>query len=77
MAKSKKRKALKCLYAFVSIVIAVLVIATLFLRLWPAFGTRASREKKEEYARRASNFHDGIFYNEEDFSVMRDVEEGV
>lgn len=77
MEKSKKRKVLKCLCVFAGVVIAVLVIAILFLHLWPAFGARASREKMEGYAQRASNFHDGIFYNEEDCSVMRAVEEGV
>lgn len=77
MGKTKKRKILKCLYVFAGIVIVILAAVMLFLRLWPAFGAKASAEKQEEYAERAFNFHDGIFYNEEDFTVMRDVEEGV
>jgi len=77
MVKNKKKKVLKYLLVFICIVTVILVAAALFLRLWPAFGARASQKKIGEYAKRASNFHDGIFYNEEDFSVMRDVEEGV
>lgn len=77
MEKKQKRKILKCLYVFAGIVIAVLAATVLFLKLWPAFGAKASQEKMEQYAKRASNFHDGIFYNEEDFSVIRAVKEGI
>lgn len=77
MTKAKKRKVLIGLCVFAGIVIVILAAAVLFLRLWPAFGARASQKKMEAYEKRAANFHDGIFYNKEDFSVMRDVEKGV
>lgn len=77
MVKNKKKKVLKRLLVFICIVTIILAAAALFLRLWPVFGARAPQEKTEEYVKRASNFHNGIFHNEEDFSVMRDVEEGV
>ena len=63
MVNNKKKKVLKYLLVFICIVTVILGAAALFLRLWPAFGARASQKKIGEYAKRASNFHDGIFYN--------------
>lgn len=55
-------------------VATILLAVFLFLRLWPAFGGRASKEDRLDYANRAANYRNGIFYNEEDFQIMRKTE---
>ena len=49
----------------------LLTAAILFLKLWPAFGGRASAEDRQDYARRAENYRDGKFYNDGDFEIVR------
>lgn len=47
--------------------------ALLFLRFWPAFGGRSSKRDREDYAVRAKNYRDGLFYNDGDFAIMRET----
>lgn len=53
------------------IILILLLAVRLFLRLWPAFGGRASKEDRQDYESRAENFHDGKFYNDGEFKLVR------
>ena len=70
----KKHKLAKVAVVLAAILLSLLLAVLLFLRLWPAFGGRASREDKEDYAARAENYRDGKFYNDGDFQIMRETE---
>lgn len=66
-----KRKLIRAV-AIVLIILAVLAGAViLFLRLWPAFGGRASKQDRENYAERAGNYRNGKFYNDGDFQLLQ------
>lgn len=67
----KKHRILKGIFVLAGVVALILLVVFLFLRLWPAFGGRASKEDRLDYAKRADNYRNGIFYNEEDFQIMR------
>lgn len=71
---TKKHRVLKGILILAGAVALLLLTAFLFLRLWPAFGGRASKEDRLDYANRADNYRNGIFYNEEDFQIMRETE---
>lgn len=58
----------------IAVVGCLLVAAVLFLKLWPAFGGRADMEDRQDYARRAENYHDGKFYNDGDFEIVRETD---
>lgn len=66
----KKHKILRFLCVILGIVIILVLAVALFLMLWPALGGSASSGDKEEYAKRAENYVDGVFYNEEEYKVM-------
>ena len=52
------------------LIAAIILIALVFVFLWPSFGGSASRQDKIDYARRAPNFYDGVFHNQSGFSPM-------
>ncbi len=52
------------------IFLLLLFFVFLFLRLWPSFGGHASKNQKEEYRNRASNYVNEKFQNEKDLSLM-------
>lgn len=70
----KSHRWVKAGIIFIFIVASLLAAAVLFLKLWPAFGGRASAEDRENYARRAQNYRDGKFYNDGDFEIVRKTE---
>lgn len=47
----------------------------LFLKLWPSFGGSVSKSKREEYMKRANNYVDGQFQNENNFSIHSNTSE--
>ena len=62
---------------FVGIIICIAVFALIFIRMVPSFGyMSATKAEWEDYAKRASNYRDGKFENEHEFSVMEKVPEG-
>ena len=70
----KQHKLVRAAVVLAAILLSLILAVLLFLRLWPAFGGRASREDKEDYAARAENYRDGKFYNDGDFQIMRETE---
>lgn len=71
----KKYKLARVLAVSLLVLFCLLAAAVLFLRFWPAFGGRASKEDRENYAARAENYRDGKFYNDGDFQIMRETEQ--
>ena len=71
----KNHKWIKVLVMLVCILLILLVAALLFLKLWPAFGGRASAEDRQDYEDRAENYHDGKFYNDGDFQIVKETEQ--
>ena len=71
----KNHKWIKVLVMLVCILLILLVAALLFLKLWPAFGGRASAKDRQDYEDRAENYHDGKFYNDGDFQIVRETEQ--
>ncbi len=69
----KSHKWIKVGVIFLSVVLTLLLLAFLFLKLWPAFGGRASLEDKKDYESRAENYRDGKFYNDGDFQIVRET----
>lgn len=67
----KNHKWLKRILILMIVLACLLTAAVLFLKLWPAFGGRASAEDRQDYARRAENYWDGKFYNDGDFEIVR------
>ncbi len=67
----KQHKLARAAVVLAAILLSLILAVLLFLRLWPAFGGRASREDKEDYAARAENYRDEKFYNDGDFQIMR------
>lgn len=51
------------------VILIVLVIIFLFLNYWYQFGGKATKEDKKDYLKRASNYINGKFYNENDFKI--------
>ncbi|MCH5264547.1 MAG: MBL fold metallo-hydrolase [Lachnospiraceae bacterium] len=72
--KHKKGKLFKITIIFVGLILFLLLAAFLFLKLWPAFGGRASEEDRQNYASRAENYRDGKFYNDGDFQIVRETD---
>lgn len=71
----KKHRWLKAIIILLVILVVLLLAALLFLKLWPAFGGRASAEDRKNYEERAENYHDGKFYNDGDFQIVRETEQ--
>ncbi len=70
----KKHKLIRIAVVLAAVLLGLLLAVFLFLRLWPAFGGRASGKDKADYAVRAENYRDGKFYNDGDFQIMRETE---
>lgn len=71
----KKHKLARVLAVLLLVLFCLLAAVVLFLWFWPAFGGRASKEDREDYAARAENYRDGKFYNDGDFQIMRETEQ--
>ena len=56
--------------SIIGLIAALSLFAFIFLKIWKPFGGKANRADKKNYSERASNFYNGKFHNEEDFSVM-------
>ena len=54
----------------VALVVAIILFALVFLKLWKPFGGKASKLDRKNYAERAENYDGKKFHNLEDFSVM-------
>ena len=52
------------------IIISLSFIVFLFFKLWIPFGGTPSLSDKEDYEKRASNYKDGKFHNENDFKMI-------
>lgn len=63
----KNHKGIKAVVVLCGILLILLLAALLFLKLWPAFGGKASAEDRQDYENRAENYRDGKFYNDGDF----------
>lgn len=74
MEMLKNHRGLRIILGILCVLVIILVIAFLFIKLWPPFGGKASKEDQKDYAKRAENYKDGKFYNTGDFSIMRKVE---
>lgn len=61
---------LKILSVIASIIICIAIAAFLFIRLWKPMGGSASEEDRQNYASRAENYRDGLFYNDDEFDIM-------
>ena len=70
----KNHKWIKVVVILFVILLLLLLAALLFLKLWPAFGGRASAEDRQDYEARAENYRDGIFYNDGAFQIVRETE---
>ena len=57
----------KILIITLIILIVLILISSLFIKLYIPFGGTPSSSDRENYKKRASNYKDGKFYNENDF----------
>lgn len=71
----KNHKWIKAIIILLVVLMILLLAALLFLKLWPAFGGRASAEEQKDYEARAENYRDGKFYNDGDFQIVRETEQ--
>lgn len=73
----RKHRVVRILARILAVIVILIGIVIIFLNCWPAFGGKASKEDKQEYAKRASNYVNGKFQNEGEFSVMTKKEGAV
>ncbi len=66
---------LRILLILLICLLLIVLLALLFINFYPSFGGNASREKKAEYASRASNYFDGAFHNTGEFSLMTEADD--
>lgn len=66
----KNHKWVKVGVIFLGIILILLLAALLFLKLWPAFGAKASAEDRQDYENRARNYREGKFYNDGDLNTI-------
>ena len=52
------------------LIVAIILLALVFVSIWPSFGGKASKSDKLDYQSRAANFYGGKFHNDDDFSPM-------
>ncbi len=52
------------------IILIILLITFLFLKLWPSFGNEPSNYDEKNYLKRAKNYKNGKFYNENEFKMI-------
>ena len=71
---SKSHKLVRAVVVLIIIIMGIVVAVFTFLKLWPAFGGKASKEDKKDYARRAENYHDDRFFNDGDFQIQHKTE---
>lgn len=71
---SKSHKLVRAVVVLIIIIMGIVVAVFTFLKLWPAFGGKASKEDKKDYARRAENYHDDRFFNDGDFQIQHKAE---
>lgn len=71
----KRHKWIKVVVILFVILFLLLLAVLMFLKLWPAFGGRASAEDRKDYEARAENYRDGRFYNDGDFQIVRETEQ--
>ncbi|MCH5268566.1 MAG: MBL fold metallo-hydrolase [Lachnospiraceae bacterium] len=72
--RNVKGKLFKAVLIFVGVILLLVLAVVLFLKLWPAFGGRASEEDRKNYVARAENYYDGKFYNDGDFQIVRETD---
>lgn len=65
-----KKLMLKILGICITIVLIIVLAVFMFLKLWKPFGGTPSKEDKENYASRASNFENGKFKNINDYQMI-------
>ncbi len=65
-----------CFAALIVILLIILIVALLFLRFYPSVGKMPDKETQAEYANRMVFFYDGIFHNENDYTVMTGDSQG-
>ncbi len=58
----KKFKVVKILLWIIFIVIFLILFAKIFMRAYPAFGSRPTKADREDYAKRAENYFDGKYF---------------
>lgn len=63
-------KILRVLSVIMGVIIIILLAIIIFLKTWTVFGGSASKADMEDYAKRAINYNNGKFSNEEPFQVM-------
>ena len=52
------------------VILLLLLVIFLFLKLWPSFGNTPSSEDMKDYSKRAKNYNNGKFYNENEFKMI-------
>lgn len=65
-----KNKLVKILFIIILIIIILWFLVFIFLKLWPPFGRTPATEDMEDYAKRATNYKNGKFYNENEFQMI-------
>lgn len=60
----------KILIITLIILVVLILISSLFIKLYIPFGGTPSSSDRENYKKRASNYKDGKFYNENDFQMI-------
>ena len=56
-------------------IISLSLVIFLFFKLYPPFGGNPSYKDKEDYEKRASNYKNGKFQNENEFELMYNTDE--
>lgn len=69
-------RVIKNLMIFLVILVIIFLIVYLFLKLYPPFGGKVSKDDMLDYSKRANNYIDGKFYNENEFKMIyKDIKE--
>ena len=66
----KKSVAVKILVGIVTVVCLLVLLAELVLHFWAPLGGKTNKNDREDYAKRADNFKDGIFQNTKHFEMI-------
>ena len=70
LKKLKSNRLIKIILIILLVIILILLAVTLFMKFYKPFGGTISNDDKKDYANRASNYYDGKFHSEDDFSLM-------
>ena len=57
------------IYKFLIVILILVLVFYLFLKCWYQFGGKATTEDKDDYFKRANNYINGKFYNENKFKI--------